>query len=82
MAYSVLYFEKITLGNTWRMDYKGTEVKAGKSIRRQIAEVQKRKRLYGLDLEGGEMDGLGLHFGGKVKKIWISCKIWEKERYQ
>lgn len=33
------------------MDFKGTGVKARRSIRSQIAEVQARKRLYGLDLE-------------------------------
>lgn len=36
MDCSVLYFVKITLGNIWRMGYKGTEVKARKSMRRQI----------------------------------------------
>ena len=77
----LLYFEKTTLGNIWRMNYKGTEIKAGKSIRRQIAAVRTRK-IYGLNLEEGEMDGLGLHFGCKVKKIWIRWKIKEKERCQ
>ena len=55
------YFEKTSLGNIWRMNYKGTEIKAGKSIRRQIAAVRTRK-IYGLNLVEGEMDGLGLHF--------------------
>ena len=64
----LLYFEKTALGNIWRMNYKGTELKPGKSIRRQIAAVQTRK-IFGLNLEGGEMDGLGLYFGRKVKKI-------------
>lgn len=38
------------------MDFKGTGVKARRSIRSQIAGVQTRKRLlvYGLDLEGRE----------------------------